>query len=257
MHVGPMKMATTTVQDALTKYSETLELDNYYYLGKVNSEYKDYYWDKPDVYRAFVNTCFVGKVVDTQCDQLRKWVRRHVERHLNKGHNVLVSAEEMGSVAVSDRGWERLRETFAGFRVRVVVAYRRYHEWLPSYYRHMFRAHKYHKHMFKHPEDGGARVPSFGAFLADPAAHLPAALVYPVAGGQHISTRTRDAYAAAGFDVSVWNLHAVSPDAGLVQDLLCHVIPGANRACAAASRPGSGRDMISYTKVKCSQAVCF
>ena len=45
MHVGPMKMATTTVQDALTKYSETLELDNYFYLGKVNNEYEEYYWD--------------------------------------------------------------------------------------------------------------------------------------------------------------------------------------------------------------------
>lgn len=259
MHVGPIKTASTSLQDALTIYHKFLESDNYYYLGKVNKEYADNFRGREDVYRPFIYGCFWGddgSVEFTQkCDKEQQLFTDILRDHLHAGHNVIMSDESMGR-DLSEREWALLKQTFAGFDVKVVVAYRRYHEWLVSFYKHLFRDFKYHKYMKEFSDNGGARIPNFQDFIVNPnqwvspLEGVSSVEAWAVAKPGHISARVRDSYQAHFSDVAIWNHHipvdasnkptavtAVSKESNnVVLQFMCSVLPHADQTCAKMTK---------------------
>ena len=129
LHIGPPKTGTTSIQCGLIGLNQTLaSLDNYYYIGKPcggegnNNEMLKLHY----VFYYLVE----GKPLpDIMMVQL-------LDRHLKLGHNVIMSSENWYELDDKNGGLEALLKilTLVGFDVTIVVAYRYYHEWLPSLY---------------------------------------------------------------------------------------------------------------------------
>jgi len=168
LHIGPPKSATTTIQHGLGVHAKKLaEEDNFWYLGQFRFDRDTKLLD-------------LGDAKDTifRLDQFEsREMHAALRDHREKGHNVILSAEQYTSREFS---WKRLYErkflkdyrknnnsinntsaTAArsdddddgedddegegdghvdnvepsfGFRVKVVVAYRHFFEWMPSLY---------------------------------------------------------------------------------------------------------------------------
>ena len=124
-HVGPPKTATTTIQCGLSDVSGLLaSKDSYYYLGKpcgaaslrnnetaLRGHYLQYELD-------------AGRLgyVGTRLEFRLKW-------HLSRGNNIVFSVETFG--LKTNQGWDALLSLLKDWNVRIVVAYRRYYEWIP------------------------------------------------------------------------------------------------------------------------------
>jgi len=126
LHVGPGKMATTTIQNSLKEDTALLNEDGYcvfdpvtmhthigHLLRKQNSTFiiGDPKWNE---FLSFLD----------QCHSLRQ--------------NVLVSSEGLG--LLKSAVWnEVMKQAFSRWTFHIVVGYRRYYEWVPSLYYQIYR----------------------------------------------------------------------------------------------------------------------
>lgn len=146
LHVGPQKTATTTIQEGLTMNAKMLaQRDNYYYMGKSLESQSTRTIDLG----GEMGSLNVFKLKDFDS----KGFRQQLTEFQSLGRNVILSSEQYTSWGFS---WKDLfddyfrldnrkmnqetkirntnAEPFFGFRVKIVVGYRHFGEWLPSLY---------------------------------------------------------------------------------------------------------------------------
>eukprot|EP00536_Pseudo-nitzschia_multiseries_P008126 jgi/Psemu1/287599/fgenesh1_pg.201_\ len=169
LHVGPPKTGTTTIRHGLERIALRLAKDdNIYFIGCVlpdivriggtvptnrTTAKNGNTYDKPDnpevtMFRV-KDFLWPGEPLEEFTDVLRN--------HWRNKHNVLVSSEILSSeFSNNPRYWKRVfkhlflssrvrgddsanEEPFFGFNVKVVVTYRHFFEWLPSYWAEQHR----------------------------------------------------------------------------------------------------------------------
>lgn len=152
LHIGPPKSATTTIQHGLVIHGKKLaERDNFYYMGQFRFGGRT-----KDIERG-PNRVF--RLDEFESEDFLEAIRKHRD----EGHNIIISAEQYTSQIFN---WKRMfkrkflhsrpkgmriastngarngttggldngDEPLFGFRVKIVVGYRHFFEWLPSMY---------------------------------------------------------------------------------------------------------------------------
>lgn len=135
IHVGPQKTATTFLQGVANSYAETtLRKDNYKYIGKPIKPGPMYkaLRDRQGTCRQDVHSARVAGEPMPEC-----WVKGFVPALKSFGtKSILMSSEDLKLERLADypEWWRAVEEASEalGYKVIVVVAYRRLYEWLPS-----------------------------------------------------------------------------------------------------------------------------
>ena len=181
MHVGPPKTATTTIQEGLASIAKNLAKDdNFYYMGSKIQSSKMKIIQVGDDDNNDNITMF--RVWDMVVGGGTKHFSKALREHNQRGHNVILSAEHYATTVgttFGNKNWGKLYDntflrqwrlkrkrkrnssnnnstgsTFANngddeplfrFRVKIVVAYRHFFQWLPSFYyqNHLMLSAKY------------------------------------------------------------------------------------------------------------------
>lgn len=184
LHAGPPKSGTTTIQCDMGRYSKFLRMDNVAYIGRFGKKRFC-----PDVKRLQQrsssngdddadpimtnipdwNTCLENAKT---CKSKKVWkdFLSVLQHYKDEGNNVLMSDEGIiGRYLYDDpEVLQLLSDTLAGWRVKVVINYRRYYEWMASYYNTHFKYNGHRSHLYQDwPEDnggGGQVIPTFPEF---------------------------------------------------------------------------------------------
>jgi hypothetical protein len=130
LHIGPPKTGTSSIQCGLVGLNQTLvSLDNYYYLGKPCGDSLGEGNDMLRLAYVFLSLNQRAELGEPPPDDLVQSLNRHLEL----GHNVIMSSENWGLLG-EDNAFNLLLSCLAAFDVTIVNSYRYYHEWLPSVY---------------------------------------------------------------------------------------------------------------------------
>ena len=220
LHIGPPKTGTTSIQYFSGENEQMLRHDNIYYLGQYKKRQEMRVHD-------LCFSCLMGKEKD--CQQKWRDLESKVNYHFEQNHTVMMSEENfIVQDAEGDNEehlWKYLEPMLSKWNVRVIFTYRRYYEWLPSWY------HQYHnpngdrgtkKKRFLLWPDGKRRViPPFRSFFQ-----------------QHIDNDFNllvevKKWKAKFSDVRVINMHSGGET---VRQMFCNAIPEAKKLCDVASR---------------------
>jgi hypothetical protein len=202
VHVGPPKTATSFLQCGLVTLSRELaELDHYYYLGKPcgnrplqNNE------------TSSVRGHFLAYELDAgRPNTVAKHLTDRLTYHYARGNNVIFSVERFSEGIKSDAGWKILKSILKDWNVRIVVAYRRFYEWIPSLY-------------FQQNHGRKAATASVIAFAEQ---MLNATTVHP-------ASSTSGHFAKHFDDVYIFNLHQ---EGDLMENFVCQALPTASQVC--------------------------
>ena len=147
IHLGPHKTASTTLQTDLTYYQDRLAQDGYVYLGRIYHPYSNgeriVLNRSPDTlaqtyFRDMFKRCWRAtkrECVEDLRDLLRSQYRKPYQSHLS----LLVSDEAFlklfddSSESETNENYVLMKEVLAeDWDVVLVLAYRRFFEWLPS-----------------------------------------------------------------------------------------------------------------------------
>jgi len=163
------------------------------------------------------------------CNKLRfgplpQWL----EDNYNKSRNIIIVAEDFDRRTID---YQRLQYYLRPYkRIRVVVGYRRQHDWLPSWYNQIVDLYtmKYVR--------GEAKYPSFVEWIDE--RYEEFRQVHAI----EVATRFRN---SGKFEsVDILNMH---DDVSLLENLFCNYVPGANATCkgvkdgAKPTKPNIGR----------------
>ena len=140
LHIGIPKSGTTTIQCNLIKLSKELALqDSYYYIGKPCDGISSNLNNGEKILKAHWSD--LGKKwLDTTGKELNETLSKHLHRTRQDGVNstsgIILSSEVLGSkkFSATQKSFNRLKSLLGGYSVRIVVGYRRYFEWLPSFF---------------------------------------------------------------------------------------------------------------------------
>lgn len=172
LHIGPPKTGTTSLQDYLACNTEILSKYNTMFLGKVN--YKDVEQCES------VPTDFDRPMVQYRSERGMRKLRAEIIKLRLQDQSVILSDEDYGNVPV-----ELLGKLFANMtHVYPIVAYRRYYDWLLSYYKFTYQP-KWYEPMWNNWEGHKTdSIPSFRAFLKefDGASHPTLKLMHMFSG---------------------------------------------------------------------------
>lgn len=164
LHVGPPKTGTTTIQWYAGEHQQLLEMDNIHYLG----EYKE---SEVDVHHLCFS-CIMQK--DEQCRKMWGELERALEFHHSENHNVLISDENFSRFGNAQQEqeylWKYLMPMISKkWNVRVLFTYRRYYEWVPSWYYEYYNPNgargKKKKRFLLWPESRSRGIPSFSKYF--------------------------------------------------------------------------------------------
>jgi hypothetical protein len=160
LHIGPPKTATTSIQCGLNKFSRALaRKDNYYFLGQscrlgtvvtmANGEESILAFD-------------MLKELNTLNTTYLRALKVRVQAHYTLGHHLILSSEHfISKLHDKNRIWGYLKRLTAGFKVKIVIAYRHYFQWIASMY---YQQH-YRNEYMTWPHSGGSVHPSFQSYL--------------------------------------------------------------------------------------------
>lgn len=207
LHIGIPKSGTTTIQCNLIKLSKELALqDSYYYIGKPceGSKVKLKNGEKilkahwTDLNKAWLYT--TGKELN---EILNKHLHRTRQDGVNSTSGIILSSEVLGSkkFSASQVSFDRLKLLLVGYSVRIVVGYRRYFEWLPSYF---FQTH------FLEPLEE-----SYIDYLRQ--------RIHSTINKTHLTNRAIKIWSAQFDDLYVLNMHQ---EGDLTTNFLCEALPG-------------------------------
>ena len=157
IHVGPQKTASTHIQQVSAKLEDSfLKDDNYYYFGKGKKKRGALYGRLRDMgCRNLVHEARLSKAPLPEC-----WNDFVDTLKAVSDRNILVSSEDLhvASSGGQREWWAALKEAAeaVGLKVILVVAYRRFYEWLPSSYYQMNSGGA--SGYTRWPGDGGKRI---------------------------------------------------------------------------------------------------
>ena len=116
------------MQAFLASHMKTLLEDNYFYLGKVNSEEMHGYKESggpvfrgKDYWRRFFNECqqTEGTNITDGCATEMKRLQGKIDLYFQKGYNVVISAEELPFFTEGARNL--VKDMFKNFRIIIVM----------------------------------------------------------------------------------------------------------------------------------------
>jgi len=183
LHAGIHKTATSTIQCELSRYSEDLYRNASvaylarYYFGPCESSVKPSSRPKFNEIRELIDDC----LPKASCDEKVVWKKFELilKKVSNKGKSVVISDEAFSRMPIySDDNIDnrfRLYKLFSKYypgRVHVVVVYRRYFEWLLSFWNEHSKPYnnwgdgKYLPSFQKWPSEGGRTSKSFQDYLS-------------------------------------------------------------------------------------------
>mmetsp|Transcript_4478 Transcript_4478/g.9813 ORF Transcript_4478/g.9813 Transcript_4478/m.9813 type:complete len:507 (+) Transcript_4478:365-1885(+) len=236
IHAGPHKTGTTSIQSfiyhSLWQNKTFLREDNYAVpdaeilpgifgdvgpgLNLAHCMLSDYRKDGGQMNVAFCNKLRFGP--------LPHWL----EDNYNKSRNIIIVAEDFDRRTINQRRLQYYLRPYK--RLRVVVGYRRQHDWLPSWYNQIVDL--YTTQYIR----GEAKYPSFVEWIDK--RYEEFRQVHAI----EVATRFRN---SGKFEsVDILNMH---DDVGLMENLFCNYVPGATATCkvikdgANPAKPNIGR----------------
>eukprot|EP00584_Thalassiosira_punctigera_P000354 CAMPEP_0172538166 /NCGR_PEP_ID=MMETSP1067-20121228/9615_1 /TAXON_ID=265564 ORGANISM="Thalassiosira punctigera, Strain Tpunct2005C2" /NCGR_SAMPLE_ID=MMETSP1067 /ASSEMBLY_ACC=CAM_ASM_000444 /LENGTH=370 /DNA_ID=CAMNT_0013323611 /DNA_START=498 /DNA_END=1607 /DNA_ORIENTATION=+ len=170
-----------------------------------------------------------GQMNIAMCNRLRFGaLPLYLEKHRNQSHNILIVAEDFDRITINHSRLSYYLRPYK--RIRVVVGYRRQHDWLPSWYNQIVDLYtqKYIQGEFPYPNflqwiDG--RYNEFRQVHA-------------------IEVATRFRNSGVFESVDILNMH---DEVSLLEDLFCNYVLNANATCrgikegATPTKPNIGR----------------
>lgn len=233
LHIGPQKTATTTIQCALHRLNENLaNEDSYYFVGKTC----------PDASHRLRNneTAIQGHHLLMGLNggnpQTRGYIglKSRMDYHKSRGNNIIYSNEAFANHMVDQNAtWEVFRTLFVGWKVRIVIGYRHYFDWIRSlYYQQFLDAKKYNRNW---PNQGkGKAHPSFLKYLDYHLRHWEANDQSVDGGhsahalGHHLTVSAYKKFSPYFDDVQIFNLYE---DGDLATNFVCNMLPDAENTC--------------------------
>ena len=241
IHLGPPKTATTTIETEMTKFFDTLQLDNYVYLGKFYP-YAKYNKKRDEALSILRTTSCMKRVYDARVNGSMHrppcWNDFLKEMNQYKGKNVLLSDEEFGfrwfnmDGGMTPLDWKTLMRDLKHWNVIAVVGYRRLVDWFPSAKQQNDRwfAGRKSKRIKFFPPKGQHLKPLF-----------PEVLSYPQITGEDPEPPNKKLWFhyfahdiienLKAFDVPyrIFNMHEEGIE--LRSNFLCNILPNAPRSC--------------------------
>ena len=146
LHIGPHKTASSTIQCEFTHHREFLYREaSFAYIGRHYRECRRKPSPRPryQVYTRQLISCLDRHDADKRpCDRRKEWkdFETLLEALARANKNVIISDEAFSRLTTSSETMELLKTTLSRhFRVKVVVVYRRYYEWLLSMYNEKYK----------------------------------------------------------------------------------------------------------------------
>lgn len=228
LHVGPPKTASTSIQCGLNQYSGRLAADDqYYFLGRSCPSTPNIMDNGEDPIKPYDFIRALGRNILELNETFLEETRQRFQRHLHQGHHLILSTEHISSKPMmqisSPTVWKRLTE---GFQVKIVVAYRHYFEWYPSFY---YQSHLGVPFRVLWPPQGGAAVPSLVDCMED---HL-----------NQWSNPDRDETDRLATNMALWmyqmwsqyfddvDLLDLHQPVDVVEQFVCQMLPSATHTC--------------------------
>ena len=243
-HVGPPKTATTSLQVDLTRLNATLALDNYHYAGR-------YYYPKwspkmnkmaPNRVDSDLNKISRHMFKPSVCkasSNLTTCVASEFRKALEpwKGTNILISDEGYNAGFKQPEYYEAMRAALADdWEIVIVVAYRRFFQWLPSDMFQRYRMDKIKGELnWKNHWPGLEGSPGEKVTLMFPFYYKRWFDM-----GHRYTDFTVD-NVKDSFPVRILNLH--EGEGSLRTRFLCHVLPDAPRSCEESKRRDRENDI--------------
>lgn len=136
LHVGPPKTGSTSIQDALRMSKRRLwNEDSYFYFQKAQNE------ETEQGSKASRDSEFKWNTLERQLKEQKHvdyWndVSGILDHMLREGKNIIISAEELCFERFPDNEftWKTVLPTLKKWNVEIIVTYRRYYEWVTSWY---------------------------------------------------------------------------------------------------------------------------
>jgi hypothetical protein len=215
IHVGPHKTGSTTLQAALVanpRIGALLRRDNYAVPRKFPGAHPG-----P---KNHANLVLALRSSNMTAHPTWVWFEAYVRRAFAAGKHLLLSSENLSTLDVPGRleALVKMLRTDVGFRVRVVVVYRRLFDKLPSLHSELFMS--------------DVRP------ILEPAKYFPFLEWLRRGGGEHTARhyqgtiQLRDRFARLGVaEVAVINMHAVPNSSSLTAQFVCEHMR-APRTCA-------------------------
>jgi hypothetical protein len=197
VHVGPPKTATTTIQDSFEEIAAQLAKDdNYYYIGQTLKT------KKSERIKSLGPT--MNDKANITVFQIKDFIYEHSKEFLDKLRyyhdnkcNVIISSEFYTS-KLFHQGKNNIDEIFngifltknntqqkqlqqqqessteksSGFRIKIVVGYRHFFEWLPSYY------HQHHLVIPKDTPNKQTKISNDNTLLYPYHGYVPGVIAY-------------------------------------------------------------------------------
>eukprot|EP00814_Leptocylindrus_danicus_P003995 CAMPEP_0116027288 /NCGR_PEP_ID=MMETSP0321-20121206/14527_1 /TAXON_ID=163516 /ORGANISM="Leptocylindrus danicus var. danicus, Strain B650" /LENGTH=497 /DNA_ID=CAMNT_0003500589 /DNA_START=18 /DNA_END=1508 /DNA_ORIENTATION=+ len=189
LHAGPPKSGTTTIQCDMGRYSNLLRMDNVAYIGRFGKskfcpDVKQFQNGRVEEEEGAALDPILNHVPDwnsclenvKECKNRKIWndFSSVLQHYRNQRMHVFMSDEGLIGRALYDDSevLQLLSDALQGWRVKVVINYRRYYEWIASYYNTHFKYNGHLSSLYKDwPEDdgsgtggGGLVIPTFPEF---------------------------------------------------------------------------------------------
>lgn len=224
LHIGPGKMATSSLHAVFQKKESLQHLlsDNYTYRGKHDGEL--------NINMREVFDCPVGVATSTACPltlNFTNLLRRQRETSQNMFllneffslHDPEMLAEEV------NKDWN----------VHIVVAYRRFYDWLPSMYSQQYRFERNQTGAYPRvnwPDQGGTKIDTFAEWYKGKQKEFVT----------HPTIYARNLYAQYFSFVSIFD---ISKYRNLAANFVCDMLPGANHTCNFFRTGGARRAAVN------------
>jgi hypothetical protein len=253
IHVGPPKTATTTLQEELHRWNSVLrQQDNYTYAGKVlqrgkRRQKQSAIWKglqlqcQEQVYQSRVSIILSNKNTTNTPICWKNFVQ---ELQRLRGQSIVVSDEvysfkwgNFGQDSLSPWDWVSLQEALAKeWNIKLVIAYRRLYEWLPSVKQQTDRWAPSKRALNHWPGDGGRAIQPLTEYLRQqPSVHPKSTVKASFLFTDQLLDKFKEQVSAnVTAQLQILNVHDAVESESVRTTFLCHVLPTATRACATS-----------------------
>ena len=237
LHMGPHKTGTTSIQKTLRKgeFFESMDEDGWDASIVRGSEIAN-------VIRLFMSPYEPCKKKHKSCkeESWYKALNATVRNGAERGKDLLISDEVMSTLDyASSKGWGQLSSLLKEhYRVHAILVYRRYFEWLPSYYNQQHKIKGPYGNLLRRwSSEGGVVIPPFTEYW-DQALNntsTKAWLTSPTDNKWDIQTgmpihnilKIKSRLEAQSISVTVMNFHS----GDVMENFFCSALPHSNRTC--------------------------
>ena len=233
LHMGPHKTGTTTIQKALETFADTLNEDGWD-ASLVNNQ-KDKRLKKLE--NSIMLCIKSGKAKD--CKRWGEALNATIQVGSERGMNLLMSDEAMAYFDfVSGRHWKQFSSLLQEhYRVRAILVYRRFYEWLPSYYHQQFKyeGRPHGNKLYIWPAEGGIAIPPITEYWNQFLNNTYGEGIFPsinqwdkeTALPLHNVLAIKNRLEAQSISVTVVNYHS----GDLLENFFCSTLPHGHRTC--------------------------